>query len=266
MKRIWVSFVAAALLSIIAFAPAAAQDTVTIDMQEVDDSGQSGSADITSDGEQVVVSIEIEPGPDGEPQPVHIHEGDCRDLGDVAFPLEDVVNGVSESTADVSLGDLLAGEYAINVHQSEDQMDVYVACGTLPLIGGGPAEDDAAEDEEDEEAAEEDEEATEDEDDEATEDDDDAATEDDDEAATEDDDDAASEEDDDAATEDDGEEMTEDDDAAEGDDAEADDAEDLVPATGSAGAGPESAVLLMTLLSGAALGGGLLVRRRFAQV
>lgn len=250
MKRIWVSFVAAAFMTVAVFAPAAAQDTVTIDMQEVDESGQSGSADITSDGEQVTVSIEIDAGPDGQPQPVHIHEGDCRNLGDVAFPLEDVVDGVSESTADVSMSELLAGEYAINVHLSEDQMDVYVACGTLPLIGGGPSDDDSDEaaEEEDEEASEEDE-ATED-DDEAVEEDDDEAAEEDDDAATEDDDEAA-EEDDDAATEDD-----EDDEAA----------EDLVPATGGEGMGAESAVMLMTLLSGTALGAGLLVRRRFAQV
>jgi hypothetical protein len=238
MKRIWVSLAAVVVLTIAAFSPAAAQDTITIDMQEIDGSGQSGTANITSDGDQVIVSIEIEPGPDGEPQPVHIHEGNCRDLGDVAFPLEDVVDGVSESTADVSLNELLAGDYAINVHLSEDQMDVYVACGTTPLIGGGASDDEAAE--EDEDAAEEDDgAATEDEDDAAVEDDDAAAE--DDEASTED------EETDDATTEDDEE------------------VEDLVPATGGDGVAAESAVLLMTVLGGAALGTGLIVRRRFSQ-
>jgi hypothetical protein len=238
MKRIWVSLAAVVVLTIAAFSPAAAQDTITIDMQEIDGSGQSGTANITSDGDQVIVSIEIEPGPDGEPQPVHIHEGNCRDLGDVAFPLEDVVDGVSESTADVSLSELLAGDYAINVHLSEDQMDVYVACGTTPLIGGGASDDEAAE--EDEDAAEEDDgAATEDEDDAAVEDDDAAAE--DDEASTED------EETDDATTEDDEE------------------VEDLVPATGGDGVAAESAVLLMTVLGGAALGTGLIVRRRFSQ-
>jgi hypothetical protein len=241
MKRIWVSLVAAALLTVAAIAPVAGQDTVTINMQEVDDSGQSGSADITSDGDQVIVSIEIDAGPDGEPQPVHIHEGSCRDLGDVAFPLEDVVDGVSESTADVSLSELLAGEYAINVHLSEDEMDVYVACGTLPLIGGGPSDDDAAEE------------------DDSVEEDDDAATDDEDDAVVDDDDDAVTDDEDDAVADDQ-------DDMVEEDDEEADDTEDLVPATGGEGMGAEGAVVLMTILGGAALGTGLLVRRRFAQV
>jgi hypothetical protein len=265
MKRIWVSLVAAALLTVAAIAPAAAQDTLTIDMQEVDESGQSGSADITSDGDQVVVSIEIEAGPDGEPQPAHIHDGTCRDLGDVAYPLEDVVDGVSESSADVSMADIIGNAYAIAVHLSEDEMDVIVACGTTPLIGGGaPAEDDAAEDDE---AAEEDDDAVaeDDEADDAAEEEDDAVAEDDeaDDAAEEDD--AVAEDEDDAVQDDD--DMVEEDDEAAAEDDEADDeTEDLVPATGGAGMGAEGAIVLMTLLSGAALGGGLLVRRRFAQV
>lgn len=257
MKRIWVSLAAVVVLSIAAIAPAAAQDTVTINMQEIDDSGQSGTADITSDGDQVTVSIEIDAGPDGEPQPVHIHEGNCRDLGDVAFPLEDVVDGVSESTADVSLSELIGGtDYAINVHQSEDQMDVYVACGTLPLIGGAAdADDEDAAAEEDEEAAEDDDAAVDEEDDAVAEDDEDATA----------DDDAVSEDDEDGVNGEDDEDVTEEEDDATADEEEVDDAEDLVPATGSDGMGAESAVVLMTLLSGAALGGGLLVRRRFSQ-
>ncbi|TVR75445.1 MAG: hypothetical protein EA415_03855 [Sphaerobacteraceae bacterium] len=260
MKRIWVSLVAAALLTVAAIAPAAGQDTVTIDMQEVDDSGQSGTANITSDGDQVVVSIEIEPGPDGEPQPAHIHEGTCQDLGDVAYPLEDVVDGVSESTADVSIADIIASDYAIAVHLSEDEMEVIVACGTTPQIGGAPADDDEADDAvEDDDAAEEDDDA-------AMDDDDDAVTDDEDDAVTDDQDDAMVDDEDDAVADDDDDMVEEDDDAAVEDDDAADDTEDLVPATGGAGMGAESAVILMTVLSGAALGGGLLVRRRFAQV
>ncbi len=258
MKRIWVSLVAAALLTVAAIAPVAGQDTITIDMQEVDGSGQSGSADITSDGDQVTVSIEIDPGPDGEPQPVHIHEGDCRDLGDVAYPLEDVVDGVSESTADVSINELISGEYAINVHLSEDEMDVYVACGTLPLIAGPDDDDDAAEEEDDA--------VEEDDDDAVADDDDDAVADDDDDAVADDEDDAVTDDEDDAVTDDEDDAVADDEDDAVVDDEEEDDAEDLVPATGGEGVGAGSAMILMTVLGGAALGTGLLVRRRFAQV
>lgn len=173
MRRVGLSLLAAGLLAIIAVAPATAQDTVTIDMKEVEGSGQSGSADITSDGEQTIVTIEIEPGEEGVAQPAHIHDGTCNDLGDVAFPLDDVVDGASESTVDISVSDLIAGEYAVNVHLSEDEIDVYVSCGTLPQFGGGEdeGEGDADQEEADDEDSADDEEADDEEaaDDEASE-------------------------------------------------------------------------------------------------
>jgi hypothetical protein len=218
MKRVYWSALFAGVLMISMLAPAAAQDTVTIDMREVDGSGQFGSADVTSDGEQTIISIEIEPGEAGVPQPAHIHYGSCNDLGDVAYPLDDVVDGVSESTADVSISELIGREYAINVHLSEEEMGVSVSCGTLPLIPSAAPDDEA----------------------------DDAVEEDD--ATEEADDEEAVEEADDATTE---------------DDEEADDVAALLPATGSiGGASPETAVMLMVLLAGAAMGVGVAIRRR----
>lgn len=238
MKRIWLSLIAAAVLAVAAFAPAAAQDTVTIDMNEVDDSGQSGSANITTDGEQVTVAIEIDAGEEGVPQPAHIHEGSCDDLGDVAYPLDSVEDGESESTADVGMDELLPGEYAINVHLSEDQMDVHVACGNLPLIGGAP--DDEGEGEEEEA------------DDEEAEDDESADDEDEEEADDE-------EAEDDETAEDEGDDTDDAEDAAD----DEDDAQEVAPAAGSI-AGPDAgaSVTIMLLLSGAALAGGLLLRRQ----
>ena len=69
MRRVLMPVLAAGLLAIAAFAPAAAQDTVTIDIREVDGSGQFGSADITTDGEQTIVALDIVPGDEGVPQP-----------------------------------------------------------------------------------------------------------------------------------------------------------------------------------------------------
>lgn len=275
MKRFWLTLVAAAVLTVSAVAPAAAQDTVTIDMKEVDGSGQVGSADITTDGDQVIVSIEIDAGEEGVPQPAHIHEGTCQDLGDVAYPLDDVEDGVSESTADVSMSELLAEEYAINVHLSEDEADTYVSCGNLPLIGGGSDDgegDDAAEEEdeaaeEDDEAAEEDDadEGSQDEAEEATDDQDggDEAAQDEDQAAEEDDADEAAEDNGDAAADDEDADATEDDDATAEDDEEA---EEVAPATGSL-SGPEAGAGIgaMLLLAGGALSAGLFVRRRAHQ-
>jgi hypothetical protein len=89
----------------------------------------------------------------GQPaHPAHIHEGTCDNLNPApAFPLEDVrlpeageatampmgrmtmVHEVetSTTTVPVRLEDLLAAPHAINVHQSADQIEHYIACGEL---------------------------------------------------------------------------------------------------------------------------------------
>jgi hypothetical protein len=81
-----------------------------------------------------------------EAHPAHIHSGTCDQLGDVVYPLADVTapTGEEMGTAgghpvkvsevnhvDVPLQDLLDGEYAINVHESADAIDVYIACGNV---------------------------------------------------------------------------------------------------------------------------------------
>jgi hypothetical protein len=80
------------------------------------------------------------------PRPVHIHTGDCANLGEVVYPLSDLVapvgvgGGQAEEAAQaegsftvipVSLADLLAGEYAINAHLSTEEIDTYIACGEI---------------------------------------------------------------------------------------------------------------------------------------
>ena len=98
------------------------------------------------------------------PHPAHIHSGSCTALGDVVYPLNDVaamgamgtpeatmasgagVSGTpmadkdvvaqSTTTVKVALADISAGGFAINVHESMDQIQNYIACGD---ITGTPA-------------------------------------------------------------------------------------------------------------------------------
>jgi hypothetical protein len=106
-------------------------------------SGQEGTAtptiDLPSEGGELA-------------HPAHIHSGTCEELGDVVFPLADVAPldeqaspvaspaagmadeiVVAESTSilDVTIEDILAAEHAINVHQSAENIDVYIACGNI---------------------------------------------------------------------------------------------------------------------------------------
>jgi hypothetical protein len=85
-----------------------------------------------------------------EVHPAHIHNGTCEKLGDVVYLLNDLtgdilsgtpaapisaasgsVVGSSQTDVDASLDDLVAGEYAINVHKSAQEIDVYIACGDV---------------------------------------------------------------------------------------------------------------------------------------
>ena len=87
--------------------------------------------------------------------PAHIHSGTCDTLGDIVFPLNDVISGDSASTpvatpslamastpvagstlqstttVDAALDDIISGGHAINVHESVERIDVYIACGDV---------------------------------------------------------------------------------------------------------------------------------------
>lgn len=110
----------------------ALEDALTLDLQEQNDSGITGEVELspTSDG-TVEVEIELD-GSDGGPHPAHIHRGSCADLDpEPAFPLEDVVDGESDTTVEIDLADLTLDEYAVNVHESPENASVYVACADV---------------------------------------------------------------------------------------------------------------------------------------
>lgn len=96
-------------------------------------SGLSGTARLVEvDEGRTRVVIALESGDDGPPRPAHVHEGTCAQLNPApAFPLENVTGGDSETVIEVALPDLLAGEYAINLHRSVDDLETYVACGDV---------------------------------------------------------------------------------------------------------------------------------------
>jgi plastocyanin len=91
-------------------------------------------------------------GGSGHAHPAHIHLGTCDALDpNPAFPLTDValapnasgdeVDGAtaipverSVTTVDATLEDLRTGGYAINVHQSAEDIGTYIACGNLSGI------------------------------------------------------------------------------------------------------------------------------------
>jgi Cu/Zn superoxide dismutase len=106
-------------------------DDVTVELAEFDGSGQTGTATLTADGEQTRVVIAVD-SPVSDSQPAHIHEGTCDDLTpEPAYGLPNVTAGSSDSTVHVSLDTLTEGDYAINLHMSDDVLATYTSCGEI---------------------------------------------------------------------------------------------------------------------------------------
>lgn len=96
-------------------------------------SNENGSVSLqpVNNGSQTLVTIELGNEPP-TPQPAHIHMGACPSPGDVKYPLNDVVDGKSQTTVNVpydSLKTMLP--LVVNVHLSSADLNTYVSCGDL---------------------------------------------------------------------------------------------------------------------------------------
>ena len=108
-------------------------DKITVELTEENDSDESGKAKLVEENNQVtVVTISMDGAPEDVSQPAHIHLGSCLDVGEVKYPLTNILNGESTTTIDVTL-DQLKSELplAINIHKSVDEAGVYVSCGNI---------------------------------------------------------------------------------------------------------------------------------------
>ena len=77
------------------------------------------------------------------PRPAHVHAGTCDDLGIVVFSLNAVQSyafdpdgsgqelEVIVGTADVEITDLFEEDFALHVHESEQNKQNYIACGAI---------------------------------------------------------------------------------------------------------------------------------------
>jgi plastocyanin len=92
--------------------------------------------------------------------PAHIHSGTCGDgLGDVVYPLDNVGGGTMMGTpqpesmvgasdaipvessvthVDAAFADITGGEFAVNVHESDENIGNYIACGNVGGDAYGP--------------------------------------------------------------------------------------------------------------------------------
>jgi len=106
--------------------------SVELMLQPLNGSGVQGRVTLTAlDDASTEVDIEVDPA--GLPSmPAHIHPGSCAELvPQPEYGLENVVDGQSTTQVPASLDELLAGGQALNLHRSNEEMDVYTACVDL---------------------------------------------------------------------------------------------------------------------------------------
>jgi hypothetical protein len=110
----------------------AADNSVTVTMNALNGSNETGTATITDmGGGQIQVVVNLSNGT-STPQPAHIHKGTCANLNPAPlYPLSNVVDGKSTTTVATTLQNLESGSYAVNVHKSAAEVTTYVSCGDI---------------------------------------------------------------------------------------------------------------------------------------
>lgn len=119
-------------LVLVGCATAPADDRVTLEIAELNGSGVSGQVTLEAvDEATTLVSIDVEPA-GHESMPAHVHAGSCDELvPQPRYALENVADGRSSTQIPASLEELTAGGQALNLHRSNEEMDVYTACVDL---------------------------------------------------------------------------------------------------------------------------------------
>lgn len=105
--------------------------SIIIELRELNDSGISGTAFLTADGDRTEIVVAAVGATGGHP--IHIHRGTCDVLvKDPLYPLPDIdANGDSELTIPVTFDELTRGEYVLHIHKSREEFDQYVMCGEI---------------------------------------------------------------------------------------------------------------------------------------
>lgn len=103
-----------------------------LELQALNGSGVTGTVTLTAVSEQRTrVEVAVDPA-DHASMPAHIHPGSCADLvPQPKYALENVVDGASATEVPASLDELLRGGVALNLHRSNEEMQVYTACVDL---------------------------------------------------------------------------------------------------------------------------------------
>jgi hypothetical protein len=110
----------------------ASGETRSVTLGTLNDSGVSGNVTLVDvGGGRTRVDIRVQPAGNDD-MPSHVHPGSCVDLvSQPKYPLKNVVNGSSTTVVPATLSELMAGDLAINLHRSNEDLATYTACADL---------------------------------------------------------------------------------------------------------------------------------------
>ena len=112
-----------------------AGEPLEIAIVEQNGSGESGTAELKPNGAGTDILLSTGAVAAGVPNPAGIYKGSCADVqGKAAYELPTLEEGLSATTLDVSLDELLEG-YVINVRKSKAD-DTSIACGEIKEPAG----------------------------------------------------------------------------------------------------------------------------------
>jgi hypothetical protein len=104
-------------------------ETVKLTLEEMNNSGKSGTAELFPGPASVDVTIEIMGQSDLDP--IHVHRGTCESPG------AEIVHDIGFTTANLGQGQIFVtmeevatGEFVIDIH--DDRNDKVIMCGVIP--------------------------------------------------------------------------------------------------------------------------------------
>jgi hypothetical protein len=100
----------------------------TINLSSLNDSGVTGTVTFSPIGDRTEVVVKVDPNGNID-MPAHIHPGTCANLTpQPKYPLGNVRNGASTTVVPATIEQLFAGDLAVNIHKSNDDLKTYTAC------------------------------------------------------------------------------------------------------------------------------------------
>lgn len=102
----------------------------TLPLQAVEESGEEGTVILQEKDGYVTVKVSV--ADPGAIRPIQISNGTCATPEDLKYPLNDIIQGVSETTLGLPMSEFLGqGPMVLNVYKSPDESTVRTACADL---------------------------------------------------------------------------------------------------------------------------------------